>query len=192
MNKKSLNGFIKSPFYKNKRANLSVLVFVMLALALMISVVSSFLYVNSKMMAILPGDGPYDSLYLKENLAEFYIWEAGELVLSETDFDLYPEAFAPMFKEQFLKYDFQDRDFLRLKEIILNDQFEVEIFQEGFLIQIGGWRLEDAKSFGTGKNDFLTVRYNPKIEVYVGEGYEEYSYLDYIYEDYNPIEVLPA
>lgn len=195
-NKKVQSESARVLFHRNKKGSISAVVFVMLSLALMISTLVSFLYVNNKIEVTVSGYESYDSFYAKEDLAKFYIWETGEVVLNETDFSLHPEDFGSMFKEQFVKYNFLDDNLKQLKNIIGNGSFEVKTYPEGFLISLGRWDLADIISPEDSTSlYFYTLIYNPKIKVYVGKGFEGYSHLDTFYDLPDSISnsgVLPA
>ena len=174
---------------RNKTGSISVAVFVSLTVVLMIATLTSFVITNNELVSQVSDTKVINEFYIEENLAKFYLWSAGEIILDNAGDDLSQEDFKTSLISSFSVYKFEKESLKRFQQLIVDGHFKVEERPAGFLILIGGWNLGGVRDIEKDSIEFLVIKYNPKIEVYVGE---DYLHLYQVYEDYNPIEVLPA
>ncbi|MAG11157.1 hypothetical protein CMI44_02500 [Candidatus Pacearchaeota archaeon] len=134
----------------NKRGNIAITILVFLVATLVFSSVFIFFTTSGKASAKIYDAKFLDSVYVKQNLAEFYLRHAGENMKNSG----YSKE---SFKKKFEEYDF-DEDYLKeLKKIISEDKFNLKKEDKILEIVVNEWKIKDLH-----KN---IVTYIPKISV---------------------------
>ena len=184
MNRKNIVIIMK----KNKRGDMTVLLFVVFALIISSAALFSFITSSNKVEAKISDSRFIENLYLDKSLAEVYLTDFGEYAIVKTyeEFvagDKYIENpnynseyqvrfgdlnsglneefsnnFVEAFKTEFGRYDFEEDDLQNLKEIIVAGYFDVEFDGEVLTIAINKWEMNDSL------ND-IDVAYSPRISL---------------------------
>ncbi len=150
---------------KNKRGSIEIVLLVMLVLLVTSATIFSFITSSGKVETKISDVRFIERFYLKENLIEFYIQQAGEDAIVVTygkeieDEELVntpKEKFISNFKTEFMKYEFDEKYLKDLKEIIEKENFDVLVGKEFLVIDVNNLEIQD--SF----ND-ISVIYHPKI-----------------------------
>ncbi len=171
---------------KNKKGDMTVLLFVVLVLVMSSATLFSFINSSGKVEAQISDARFIENLYSDRDLAEFYLIGASEITIVKI-YDGFVESdsyvgnpnynsehqvrfgvlnpglnkefrdnFIEEFKTEFSRYDFEEDYLKNLKEIIAVGSFDVVFDGEVLTMSINNWEL----------NDFLNninVTYSPRI-----------------------------
>lgn len=153
---------------KNKHGAVEVVLLVLLVVVLVSATIFSFA-ISSKSIKITISDSSFmEELYLKENLAEFYIRQAGEEAIVKTYDELGDsytnEDFKTSFRENFRvearRYIYEEPyTFMNNLRILINKgEFGTSLEENTISVSIDSYKIED--SF---KN--ISMVYFPRIDV---------------------------
>ncbi len=172
---------------KNKKGDMTVLLFVVLVLVMSSAALFSFVINSGKVEAKISDARFIENLYSDKDLAEFYLTGASESAIVKVyeevvESDSYvgnanynsehqvrfefinPELnnefrndFIDEFKTEFSRYDFEEDYLKNLKEIIAEGNFEVVFDGEVLTMLITTWKIDDAM------NDINVTLYSPRV-----------------------------
>lgn len=175
-------------FYKNKKGDMTILLFVILVLLVTSATTFSFIMSSGKTEAKISNARFIETLYSKQDLAEFYLIQAGEIAIvktynsfveednyinnpiynskEEVEFkelhsklsENFHDKFVENFKTGFDSYDFEDDYLKNLKETINDGDFEITVDREALEIVIDSWGMNDSL------ND-INITYTPEISL---------------------------
>ena len=173
-------------FYKNKKGDMTILLLVILVLLLTSVTLFSFIISSDKTEVKISNARFIENFYPRQDLAEFYLIQAGETAIVKTYNEFAEEddyinnpiynfqeevefrelhsklnenfhnKFAENFKTEFKKYDFEEDYLKNLKDIIWDGDFDV-IMGGGFLaLTVNAWEMKSSL------ND-INITYVPRI-----------------------------
>lgn len=140
---------------KNKKGNVPVVILVLLVFVMAFATIFSFVSNAGKLELKISDTRIVEKVYLEENLAEFYIKQAGNSVVKT---GISSNVFRGDFKKEFLSYRFETDFLLDLKQLIQEDKFSVSKEKEVFIVRISELRLR-------GVSNNVDIDYFPKISV---------------------------
>ena len=175
-------------FYKNKKGDITILLLVILVLLLTSATLFSFITSSGKVEAKISNARFIENFYSRQDLAEFYLSQAGEIAIvrtyrefveddnyinnpiynfkEEVEFreihsklnENFHNKFVENFKTEFKKYDFEDDYLKNLKEIIEDEDFDVIVDREILGIVIDSWEMN-------GSLNDINITYVPGISL---------------------------
>lgn len=140
---------------RNKKGNVPVVILVLLVFVIVSAALFSFVNSAGKLELKISDTRIVEKVYLEENLAEFYMKQAGNSVVKT---GISSSAFREDFKKEFLDYEFEEGYLLDLKRLIQEDKFSVSQEKEVFMIRLSELRLR-------GVSSNVDIDYFPKILV---------------------------
>jgi len=175
-------------FYKNKKGDITILLLVVLVLLLTSATLFSFIISSGKTEVKISNARFIENFYSRQDLAEFYLSQAGEIAIVKTYNEFVEEddyinnpiynfreevefrelhsklnenfhnKFAENFKTEFKKYDFEDDYLKNLKETIGDGDFDVIVSEGVLTLVVNSWEM---KSF----IDDINITYVPRISL---------------------------
>ncbi len=175
-------------FYKNKKGDIAILLLVVLVLLLTSATLFSFIISSGKTEVKISNAKFIENFYSRQDLAEFYLSQAGEIAIFKTYNEFVEEddyinnpvynsnrevefkelhgklnenfhnKFVENFKTEFKSYDFEEDYLKNLKEAVNDGDFDVTLDRGILEIVIDSWEM---KAF---LND-INITYTPGISL---------------------------
>ena len=175
-------------FHKNKKVDISILLLVVLVLLLTSATLFSFIMSSGKTEVKISNAKFIENFYSRQDLAEFYLSQAGEIAMVKTykefveedDYISNPiynfkeevefrelhsklsenfhDKFIENFKTEFKSYGFEEDYLKNLKEIIQDGNFDVVVDVGILILAVNGWEMK------ASLND-INITYTPGISL---------------------------
>lgn len=175
-------------FYKNKKGDIAILLLVVLVLLLTSATLFSFIMSSGKTEVKISNAKFIENFYSRQDLAEFYLSQAGEIAMvktykefveeddyinnpiynfkDEVEFkglhsklsENFHDRFVENFKTEFNSYDFEEDYLKNLKEIIKDGDFDAVVDEGSLTLAVNDWEMKDSL------ND-INITYSPGISL---------------------------
>lgn len=175
-------------FYKNKKGDIAILLLVVLVLLLTSATLFSFIMSSGKTEVKISNAKFIENFYSRQDLAEFYLSQAGEIAMvktykefveeddyinnpiynfkDEVEFkqlhsklsENFHDRFIENFKTEFNSYDFEEDYLKNLKEIIKDGDFDAVVDEGSLTLAVNDWEMKDSL------ND-INITYSPGISL---------------------------